>query len=177
MKKNEDIRKVKVIDFDGTLINTQEPEKGRLIYKAKTGNDWPHKGWWSKPETLDMNIFPNEPFNDITQEYSKDINDPTAFVSLVTGRIIRLSNEVNNILTHYGFKFDEVILNGDRNYVLKGSRNDTIDFKIRYLEALKIRFPNLEEIEFFDDRDEHINTFIQWGKLQTIPVNIIHVKH
>lgn len=176
MKKNEHIKGVVVIDFDGTLIKTEEPNEGKPIYKEKTGQEWPHKGWWSKPETLDLAIFPNEPYDDIAQEFKKNINSPTTWVSLVTGRMIKLTGGVHNILSHHGFNFDEVVLNGDRNYVLKGSRNDTVDFKVRYLEALKERFPNLEEIEFFDDREEHIDTFRTWGKLQTIPVNIIHVK-
>ena len=63
--KLEQIRKVSIYDFDGTLIKTPEPELGKKIWKEKTGEDYPHKGWWGKRESLDIDIFEHEPFADI----------------------------------------------------------------------------------------------------------------
>jgi hypothetical protein len=57
MKKIDEIKKIAVFDFDGTLIMTPTPDDGKLLYKMKTGNDWPHKGWWGQKDSLDTTIF------------------------------------------------------------------------------------------------------------------------
>ena len=44
-------------DFDDTLIHTMLPDPGMQIWEEKTGKPWPYIGWWSKFETLDMDIF------------------------------------------------------------------------------------------------------------------------
>ena len=51
------IKKLICFDFDDTLCHTLKPEEGKVIWKEKFGTDWPHRGWWSKPETLDLDIF------------------------------------------------------------------------------------------------------------------------
>ena len=50
-------KKLISFDFDDTLVKTPLPEEGKIVWKEKTGTDWPHRGWWSKPESLDMEIF------------------------------------------------------------------------------------------------------------------------
>ena len=44
-------------DFDDTLFHTPLPEEGKKIWKEKTGQEWPHIGWWGKPESIDNEIF------------------------------------------------------------------------------------------------------------------------
>jgi hypothetical protein len=167
------ITKVSVFDFDGTLIDTEMEDVGKKIWEKSTGKKWEHRGWWSKRESLDVDIFENEPFDDIVTEFKKEIEDDNTFVSLCTGRIVPLRKQVEAILDKYDFVFDEVVLAGQKPWN-KGA-GDTLKFKINYLDDLKNRFPNLEEIEFWDDRNAHIDTFRQWGKLQEIPVQINHV--
>lgn len=40
------VTELAIFDFDGTTMDTLYPEIGRPIYKEKTGEDWPFKGWW-----------------------------------------------------------------------------------------------------------------------------------
>ena len=175
MMDKELIKKLSIFDFDGTLIDTISPEEGKKIWKEKTGTDYPHKGWWGKRETLDIDIFENKPFDDIVADFNQAVGEPNTYTALCTGRIVPLKKEVHAILNKYGFVFDEVVLNGDKRFVKKGEANDTLAFKIRFLDDLVSRFPNLEELEFWDDRDKHNPTFVQWGKMQTFPVTINHV--
>lgn len=171
------ITKVAVFDFDGTLIHTLEPEEGKKIWKEKTGEDYPHRGWWGRRETLDINVFDNEPFPDIESIYRKEASNENTYVSLCTGRIVPLTNEVKAILDKYNLIFDDVILNGDKRFQDSGGHgNDTLAFKIRYLASLQKTFPNLKVIEFWDDRREHHSTFKQWALVQPIDV-IIHLVH
>lgn len=174
--RKEEIKKVSIFDFDGTLIDTALPDAGRKIWKEKTGEDYPHVGWWSKKETLDIDVFENEPFEDMVDAFNVERSKPNTFMVLCTGRIVKLTTPVNKILDKYEFKFDDVILNGDRRYSGKGMDNSTMPFKIRVLADMLKQFPNLEEIEFWDDRDEHVPTFKQWAKQQKkVKVTINHV--
>ena len=157
--KLEQIRKVSIYDFDGTLIKTPEPELGKKIWKEKTGEDYPHKGWWGKRESLDIDIFEHEPFADIVSEFNKSKTESHTFTVLLTGRIIPLTNEVLAILNKYNLVFDDVVLTGDKRF--QGDSNNTLSFKVNYLNSLQGQFPNLEQIEFFDDRREHHATFVQ----------------
>jgi hypothetical protein len=170
----EQIKKVSVFDFDGTLIDTTMPDVGKKMWKDATGEDYPHKGWWGRRESLDINIFPNKPFADIVSEFNKAKSEPNTFVVLCTGRITPLTNEVLAILNKYNFVFDDVVLTGDKRF--QGDSNNTVGFKVNYLNSLQKQFPNLEQIEFWDDRRHHHTTFVQWGKLQPIPVkiNLVH---
>ena len=34
------IERIAFFDFDGTLVNSPEPEEGKIIYKQKTGKDY-----------------------------------------------------------------------------------------------------------------------------------------
>ena len=51
-------------DFDDTLCHTPLPEDGKQIWFEKTGTEWPYNGWWSKPESLDLEVF-DIPVNNI----------------------------------------------------------------------------------------------------------------
>ena len=175
MKKNK-IKRVVVIDFDGTLINTIGPEDGKPIWKEKTGKDYPHKGWWSKRETLDIDVFDNQYFEDIKGVYDNAKFEDNTFISLCTGRITPLKKEVEAILNKHEFEFDEVVLNGDKRFVVKGRNNDTLTFKLRYFDSLINEFPNIQEFEIFDDRNEHHEEFVKWGEKQKVPVIVNHVK-
>lgn len=163
MKENS-VKKVAVIDMDGTLIDTTGPQEGRQVWKQKTGTDFPHKGWWSKRETLDVNIFDNDLHEDIFAEYQRVKSEEGTFVILCTGRIIPLRRQVQDVLDKHNLEFDDVILNGDKRFSVKGGENDTLNFKVRVLSSLSNRFPNLEEIEFWDDRLDHKETFEKWFK-------------
>ena len=174
--KVEIVKKVAVFDMDKTLVDTIEPIEGKKIWKEKTGTDYPHKGWWSKRETLDIDIFDNNLYEDIKAEYFKSKAEEGTFVILCTGRIIPLIKQVQAIIDKHGLKFDDVILNGDKRFIEKGGDNSTLPYKIRVLASLFKRFPNLEEIELWDDRDSHHSTFKQWGDSQKINVIVNHVK-
>jgi hypothetical protein len=174
MKVNS-VRKVAIIDMDGTLVDTISPEEGKVVWKEKTGTDYPHKGWWSKRETLDINVFKNNLYPDILSKYHRVKSEEDTFVILCTGRIIPLIKQVKAILDKHGLEFDDVILNGDKRFSVKGGQNDTLNYKLRVLSSLEDRFPNLEEIEFWDDRDNHHPVFKAWGDKQPIKVTINHV--
>ena len=81
------ITKISIFDFDNTTMDTLNPEIGRPIYKEKTGKDWPFKGWWGRPESLDMNVFDFKPLPQVKSDYNEEVvNDSTLMISITVRR-------------------------------------------------------------------------------------------
>lgn len=148
------IIKMKVFDFDGTLINSPLPDKGRDEYKTKTGKEWPHVGWWGKADSLDMDIFDIQPNPEVLAEYQKAMLDEEAIVILLTGRMTKLRAQVDKILTSHGLVFHEIHLN-------HGGSTDTV--KIKTLSELLDKYPTITDVELWDDRASHQEIFNNWG--------------
>jgi hypothetical protein len=136
------------------LVNSPTPEEGTIIYKEKTGEDWPYKGWWGRPESLDMDIFDIKPIPSVLSDYKDERSNSSTLVIMLTGRIPKLSNEVENILSKYGFKFDEYHYNNG---------GSTLTYKINTLNDVLSKHPNVKSVAMWEDRVEHIEPFKAWG--------------
>ena len=101
------VTKIYLIDFDGTIARTPEREEGVKIYKDKTGNDYPHKGWWGRNESLDMDMFDIKPIQSTVDVVKREYGKPNTKVFLLTGRVPKNSQAVEKILNSYGVKFDD----------------------------------------------------------------------
>jgi hypothetical protein len=157
--------KIISFDFDDTLCHTPLPEDGKLIWKEKTGFEWPHRGWWSKPESLDTEVF-DIPVNNWTyQKYLDSISDEYSYIILVTGRIEALRKEVEEVLNINNLSFDDIFLNFG---------GDTFNFKTKLFENL-IRKYEPEEFIMYDDRQEHLPKFCEWAKNQPCSVTVVDV--
>ena len=152
-----DFKKLSVFDFDGTLINTPLPVEGKKEYKEKTGEDWPHAGWWGQPMSLDSEIFDIDIIPSVIKAYLKEINDPNTMVVMVTGRITKLSDFVKKILDDNGLKFHEYHFNNG---------GSTESAKKKTFDKILSENPSITEISIYDDRFEHISIFKQWGENQ-----------
>jgi hypothetical protein len=148
--------KLVCFDFDDTLFHTPKPEEGKPIFLEKTGNDWPHRGWWGKSETIDSNIF-NIPMNEwVFEKYQKHRDEENTKVIVATGRLAKVDGMLDNITKLFKeneLKFDEVHLNWG---------GDTLRFKIKLFEQ-KLRELNVKEFIMFDDRFEHLPHFENWA--------------
>lgn len=152
------IKKLYCFDFDKTFIHTQEPEEGRKKWLKETGEIFPHPtGWWSKPESLDLNIF-YPAINEYTYKnfYLKAIEEEDAYVFMATGRLDRLKNEVQAVLDFHGIKFDDVFCN---------TGGETFRFKTRLFESILRKNLKATDLFIYDDRHEHLVKFVEWAKL------------
>jgi len=147
-------KKLSVFDFDGTTVDTGVPETHKPIWKEKTGTEWPYKGWWGRKESLDMNIFDFPAKPDVKSDYQKERGNSDTMVVSLTGRRPKLKDEVKAILDANGYRFDRYLYN-------YGS--DTLSNKLEQLGDLLDEFPSIKSVKLWDDRDEHIPTFEQWG--------------
>jgi hypothetical protein len=150
----ENFKKLSVFDFDGTLVNTPLPEEGKKEYKEKTGEDWPHVGWWGQPLSLDSEIFDMNIIPSVIRAYLKEINDSNTMVVMVTGRVNKLSGLVKKILDDNGLKFHEYHFNNG---------GSTESAKKKTFDKILSENPSITEMELWDDRLEHIPVFQAWG--------------
>ncbi len=152
--KNSGKTKLFVFDFDGTLVDTPLPEDGKPIWLEKTETEWPHKGWWGKKESLDLDIFNHPTIDSVIQEYNNVANDNDVMVVMLTGRMSKLHKEVKAILKSHNLEFDLHLLN---------TGGETSANKKKQISWLLDEVKSLEEIVMFDDRDEHIPVFQEFG--------------
>ena len=153
---NTKIIRLAVFDLDGTLLDTPLPTtENKALYEQKTGAKWPHKGWWSRPETLDQAIFEIPLISSVIADYEKEKAREDTMVIMLTGRISRLSSHVKTVLESKGLTFDGHFFN---------SGGSTLDFKMYTVGRILKEHPSIKELHLFDDRDEHIPIFEKFGK-------------
>ena len=168
--------KLAVFDFDGTLIDTPTPEEGMVTYEQKTGKPWPYVGWWSKPESLDMKIFDMKPIQSVVSDYYREKSDSNTMVIMLTGRIQKLSPEVEAVLKKFNLSFDGYF------YKMVGSGTDIA--KINTINRILEKYPSIKSVEMWDDRLSHVPIFEAWGKdtcmsgrLDDFNINVIFSNH
>jgi len=155
-------------DFDNTLIQTPEPELGKKIWLEKTGTEWPYKGWWSKSESLDINIFEMNKNEWVYGKYLESISQENSYNIMATGRLDKIPNmrkNVEKILNKYNLSFDEIHLN---------NLGDTFDFKIRLFEDL-MKKTKCNHFVMYDDRQEHIIEFNKWARNHKNSITVVDV--
>lgn len=162
--------KLVVMDFDGTLVNTPIPDdENKAIWKEKTGKDW-EGGWFSNPNSLDMDVFDIETIPSVVSDYKRDVVDSKNLMVMITGRIPSVAKYVKAILDDKGLKFDDYLFN---------EGGDTEKEKIRHMEMILKYNPNIREIEMWDDRDLHIDIFKNWGRdmIEKGYLDKFHINH
>lgn len=133
------MRRLVIFDFDGTLIDSPEKEIGMKTWEEKTGQPYPHVGWWGRKESLDTNIFDIKPFPNVLAELENEKNIPDTSVVILTSRMEKLRPEVENILNLNNIVVDDVLLKRGGE-----GKGDVIMNILRYN-------PDLKEIIVYDD--------------------------
>lgn len=163
--------KLAVFDLDGTLMDTPLPEEGKLIYKEKSGKDWPYQGWWGRELSLDMDIFDIQPIASVIVDYEKQKTNKSTVMVMLTGRRFILKDSVIKILDAHSLEFDEYHFN-------RGGATEVA--KMNTITELLAKYPNVTEVELWDDRLEHIPIFKEFGdalvkksRLKNFHINVV----
>jgi hypothetical protein len=127
-------------------MNSPLPETGKDIYQQVKGKPYPHIGWWSKPESLDMDIFDIRPKSGMEEVYRNVMKNPEAHAVLLTNRQYKLGDEVKKVLDSHNMTFE--------HYSYKHNDHEKGD---RMLEIMKKYYPGVKNIVFYDDDDSHFN--------------------
>jgi len=153
------IKRLICIDFDKCLFQTPESEEGKLIYQEKTGQQYPYLGWWSKPESLDMNVFDIKPYPSMLKQFNLEQSKPNTHIIILTNRREFLRPQVQAILDANNIQADELVMANDQR--TKGEKI------LDYINE----FPDLEEICVYDDQEDQIQTYVNISS--KIPKNIL----
>ena len=104
--------------------------------------------------SLDMQVFDIPTIPSVIRDYKKEDQDPNTMVVMVTGRMVKLTDLVKDILDRHGLKFHECHFNrGD----------STESAKKKTFDQILQQHPSIKEVELWDDRIEHIPIFQAWG--------------
>jgi len=158
-----DINKIAIFDFDGTLMDTPHAEEGKREWEEKTGSPYPHRGWWSKRESLDTEVFDIQPIKSTISDYVIENDVPTTYMVMLTGRLPNQKDQVEDILHTNDIVFDEYHYKDD---------GDTLKSKLNTIVSLLNRFPNTELIEMYEDREPHAIAFEEWGKENDVNIKV-----
>jgi hypothetical protein len=196
-------KRIAIIDFDDTLVHTPTPEQGIPDYEKTTGKPWMIKdketavqhgfdpkfrrtGWWGRPETLQFDRTPERLNQNVADALKSFHNDPQTHTVLMTGRHAALGNSVKDIMAHYGVHADEYYFKGQKDLTKDPAypkSNDTFDYKA-FVIIKRLMSPEIETVEIFDDRVDHVNKFLElgrnlketWPNLKTVLVHDVRSK-
>jgi hypothetical protein len=154
MKKLNDIKKLCVFDFDNTLMRTPTRKEGIKNWEDFYDEQYTSKSWWSKPESLDLEVFKDfiKPNEDVLFDFRRNISKKDTWVIMLTHRLPELKNEVNKVLNKFDIEFDDQLFR--RSFFL--TKADDLDEYIT-------RFKNLKEIEIWEDRESEIDILKKWA--------------
>jgi hypothetical protein len=141
------IKRLAVFDMDGTLIDTPMPEQGKIMWEKHYGKPYPYLGWWGRPESLDLNVFDIVPFQSVKHQLDKEIATEDTFVIILTSRMEKLRPQVQAILDKNDISVDKLDM--------KRAEGDKGIKVLRYVQ----QFPELVEINVFEDRDTDIQSY------------------
>ena len=140
-----------VFDFDGTLFRSPLPPDW---WKTKI-----RKTWWIHQDSLGRPCVPDKPdaswwVNSTVAAAKQSIADPDVLAILCTGRSGTVGSfryRVPELLSQRGLNFDKVYLNPE------GSQ--TANYKKRVLLELLRRYPDIDTVQIWEDRSNHLTEF------------------
>jgi hypothetical protein len=167
-------------------VFTPAPEEGKPQYEKETGKPWVinnpddalkhgfpknfrRTGWWGRHETLHPPIFKltQDRLNqEVARMFHNFKNDASTYVVVMTGRQANMDARVKEILNHYGIHADEYFFRAQKSLAQDPKyprQGNTFDYKI-FTIMEKLMTPYMEIVEIFDDREEHIPQFVEFGK-------------
>jgi hypothetical protein len=152
-------------DFDGTLMNSPLPDTGKEYWAKATGTKYPHKGWWSKKESLDLNVFNIQPKGQVESIYRKVMTNPQDHAVLLTNRQYFLADHIEKVLDKHNMKFE-----------IYSYKKDADEKGDRILKMMTEHYPSVKNIIFLDDDITHLDNaeMVLAGKgynLKTIKIN------
>lgn len=160
-----------LFDFDDTLFYPPEPKEGKVLYKTRTGKEWPHKGWWGCPESLlpPLEVFPGPAIAD----FRSHVGRAQSMTMVLTSRIQRTRVSLSAVLEHASIYPDRMILKPDNSRGLASHI-----FKGNAVRDLLKEFPDVTKIRFWDDKQDNLSEVERMAKLtkQDLQVDLIPIE-
>jgi HAD domain family 1 in Swiss Army Knife RNA repair proteins len=150
---------------------------------------FPRSGWWGRAETLlpplvPEHIPPEMWITSTVDSLRESIKDETSVNLIMTGRHSGLKHEVMRILNQGGFEQAKIISTKNAHPVLyyweynerlqlyllgmsgpcpekvDPKPQETFPWKVWIIEQFRLIHPEIEKIEIWEDREEHVEKFL-----------------
>ena len=164
-KLYEHITRLSLFDFDQSLCPSPEnTDDNKKLWEDATGREWKKngktgeylRGWWSKIESLDYNVFDISLNEQVKEQAIERIHCMDTYSAILTGRIPIFSKIIKEIMRKNGMPYmDDYFFN---------NMSDTESFKVAKMDELVEMLPNVKTVELFEDRVEHFDSFLKWGE-------------
>lgn len=154
--------KLDIFDFDGTLVFTPFPSEGKREFREKTGKKWPHRAWWTRPESLEPPLT-WEPNEDVISDFRNSIDDDATLTVVMTGREQNTAERVKAILKDCGVEPEAFYFK---------EWGPTVKWKRHMITTLLEENPDIASIEMWEDRPEHADEFEEQGVKLEMPLTV-----
>lgn len=118
-----------------------------MLGQRKKGKPFPYLGWWSKPESLDLDVFNIKPFPSVLAQLKEEQSKPNTYVVILTSRMEKLRPQVQAVLDINNINVDKL----DMKHSERTKGQKILD----YIDKL----PDLQEINVYEDRDTDIESY------------------
>jgi len=159
-------KEVIFFDFDGTLMNSPLKEPGIIQWSKVKGTPYPHKGWWGREESLDLNVFDIQPHKELFNIYNNVKNDTNVKTVLLTNRMEKLREPIMAILRKHNITFD--LYSFKRNEQTKGDR---------IMDIMQNTYPDIKKFTFYDDDASHFDSVADNFIDTDYDFNVVHVQN
>ncbi len=168
-------KEVNIFDFDNTLFRSPTPNpklwNRKFIGSLKADLKDNGLGWFQSPITLSPKYIDQDNFIESTVEkVIESMNNPNAVTVLLTGRNTEFTDLVKGLLSKRGLEFDYVGLKPTTGGL------STINFKFSYIknviQDLKTKNYNVNKINIWEDREEHVKKFNKFFHDMGIPFKV-----
>jgi len=156
------------------------------------------RGWYGRAETLEPPLVPQPApkelwIDEVVKEYFESKNCKTTATVIMTGRHAGIQGSVLRIL-HEGQLVNCQIRGGkyfhadaDVTCLFRGQsgpavkappmpNDDTLSWKLWIIEKYVTLIPEIERINIWEDRSEHVQSFQEFGEILEQSVVVNHVK-
>lgn len=150
---NNTITRLFIFDCDGTLLNSPEPteENKNRFDRHHNISKYPHRGWWSKIESFDRDVFDVKVIPSILTDYNRAKRDPDGLMVMLTSRMPYFEERIKELLDNNGLYFDV--------YLFKSGQKE----KSERVNSLLRKYPDTTYIEIWDDRQKEIDLYQKWS--------------
>ena len=155
-------------DFDGCLGNTPHPSYGKELWSEYHETPYPHKGWWGRLESMDLDAFAIRTNTHMHTEW-KRLHGEGYITNVLTSRQPKFKDLIQTILDNNNVTVEEIFT--VKGQITKGER------MVIFVKEWIDKGYTVKNVIFFDDRMKEIVTAeaVQ-DEMKSLGVNFKFVK-
>jgi hypothetical protein len=157
--------RIDIYDFDESLVHHLSIDAAKNKYYKKHNREWPYVNWWEVPSSLDPSMGMSVNLDILNEALISQASHDVLFI-IMTGRVLKLKNQVKNILKILGLKPNILLLSPD---------GFTLPFKANVLKFFIKKYPTTP-IRMYEDKPEYAQEYTRILKDNNVLGDLILVQ-